>query len=223
MPPSAAFFAVMEEWAVVDPLGWWPGKFAECKRIVRLVEDFSPGCEVLAAGGPDIFGELLPGHRVHTARIADGVDLCRLPYPDDCFDVGVSARVVELLPPHLRAAYLLELVRVSRYRVFVALALQPELESIDKIKNSYVWDTSRVWQHPGMHPQELESLLEGRGADLIFHVESPIGVGGAPLDGFSNGENSFAARIPASGFVVAEIGKSELAPHALELVSLAAH
>jgi len=208
---------------VVDPLGWWPGKYAECKRIVRLVEEFHPECEVLAAGGPDIFGELLPGHRVHTARIADGIDLCRLPYPDDCFDVGVSARVVELLPPRLRAAYLLELLRVCRYRVFVALALQPELESIDKIKNSYVWDTSRVWQHPGMRPEELEALLEGHHTDLSFHVESPIGVGYAPLESLSNGENGFAARIPASGFVVAEIGKCEPAPHALELVSHAAH
>jgi hypothetical protein len=211
------------EWDVVDPLGWWPGKYAECKRIVRLVEDFLPHGEVLAAGGPEIFAELLPGHLVHTARIADGIDLCRLPYPDDRFDVGVSARVLELLPPRLRASYLLELVRVCRYRVFVALVLQPELESIDKIKNSYVWDTSRVWQHPGMHPEELEALLDGRGIELVFHVESPAGIGYLPLDQIGRAGGEAMARIPPSGFVVAEIGKSGLAPHARELVSQAAH
>ena len=208
---------------MVDPLGWWPGKYAECKRIVRLVEEFLPRGEVLAAGGPDIFDELLPGYHIHSARVADGIDLCRLPYPDDRFDVGISARVLELLPPRLRAAYLLELVRVCRYRVFVALALQPELESIDKIKNTYIWDTSRVWQHPGMRPEELESLLEGHGTELVFHVESPVGVGYAPLDSLTKDEGGFSARIPASGFVVAEIGKSELEPRALELVSHAAH
>ena len=189
---------------MVDPLAWWPGKYAECRRIARLVDDRMPDAEILASGGPEIFPELLEGHRVVRARIADGIDLCRLPYPDDAFDVGVSARVLELLPPALRAAYVRELLRVCRYRLFLALPLQPELESIDKIKNAYVWDVSRVWQYPAMQPEDLERVLEGCGLTVTFHVEAAGPDAPAP-------------------FVIAEIVKTEAAPAMLAPASLAAH
>jgi hypothetical protein len=96
-----------------DPLGWWPGKYADCKRIAHLVEDFLPAGEVLECGGLGVFADFLPQHRVTTARISDGLDLCNLPWDEDAFDVGVSARVLELLPPGLRPEYLRELLRVQ--------------------------------------------------------------------------------------------------------------
>lgn len=218
-----------------DPLRWWPGKYAECKRIAQLVGDFMPAGEVLEHGGLGVFADLLPHLQVTTARVSDGIDLCKLPWDDDRFDVGVSARVIELLPPNLRPAYLRELLRVSRYRVFLALPLQPELEAIDKVKNTYIWDTSRVWQHPGLRPNDLGHLLEGHDVDVAFHVDSPVAAAAlAPLDdtcelvqqtlkavtGLRAGEE-FGLGAPA--FVVAEISKAPLFPLMLEAASQAAH
>ena len=219
---------------MVDPLGWWPGKYAECKRIAQLVAEFLPCGEVLESGGPGIFTELLPDHRITAARLADGVDLCRLPYADDCFDVGVSARVVELLPPHRRQEYVLELLRVCRYRIFVALPLQPELEAIDKIKNSYIWGTSRVWQHPGPRPEDLERLLESRGVCLAFHAECPSSADLALLEASrelldallavpSLGGRDTMPALPTPPFVVAEISKLDVLPPAFAGLSQAAH
>jgi hypothetical protein len=217
---------------VSDPLRWWPGKYADCKRIAHLVEEFLPTGEVLECGGLGIFADLLPGYRVTAARLADGIDLCELPWEDDCFDVGVSARVIELLPPRLRPIYLRELLRVCRYRVFVALPTQPELEAIDKIKNAYVWDTSRVWQHPGPRPDELERAFEESGVEVTFHVEPPRGADIANLDSPSSWVESFLASEPGSTlvpglptppFVVAEIAKAEPQPRSLVLTSQSAH
>ena len=219
---------------VSDPLRWWPGKYAECKRIARLVEESIPSGEVLECGGLEIFADLLPCYRVTTARVADGIDLCHLPYEDDRFDIGVSARVVELLPPRLRRAYLLELLRVSRYWTFVALPLQPELEAIDKIKNTYIWDTTRVWQHPGLRPQDLEELLEGRKVCVSFHVDPP---GGADLTQFGASRevlhsllaasaldgDDFVPALSAPAFVVAEISKLDAFPLGLASLGQEAH
>jgi len=217
-----------------DPLRWWPGKYSDCKRIAHLVEEFLPSCDVLESGGPGVFADLLPGYRVTNARIADGIDLCRLPWENDSFDVGVSARVVELLPPALRPLYLCELLRVCRYRVFVALPTQPELEAIDKIKNAYVWDTSRVWQHPGPRPEDLERAVEDAAVEVTFHIEPPRSVDLANLDAPGDWVESFLASsqmngtplvpgLPAPPFVVAEIVKAEPAPRSLMLTSDSAH
>ena len=216
-----------------DPLRWWPGKYAECKRIAQLVGEFMPGGDVIEHGGFGIFADLLPRFHVTTARVADGIDICKLPWEDDRFDLGVSARVIELLPPALRPAYLRELLRVSRYRVFLALPLQPELEAIDKVKNTYIWDTSRVWQHPGLRPQDLERLLEGHDVELAFHVESPSATEVAQWEASrelmqalnavtalrSDGELGLGT--PA--FLVAEISKAHVMPQVLGTPSLAAH
>ena len=214
-----------------DPLRWWPGKYADCKRIAQLVAEFLPAGEVLEHGGPGIFADLLPQYRVTTARVADGVDLCNLPYEDDHFDVGVSARVLELLPPPLRPAYLRELLRTSRYRAFVALPLQPELEAIDKLKNGYIWDTTRVWQHPGPRPDDLERLLEGQDVELSFHVESPSALEFAPRDSPRVLMDALLAAplrgtdlAPATpNFVVAEIAKANVLPPMLLATSHASH
>jgi hypothetical protein len=212
----------VEEPSLSDPLRWWPGKYADCKRIAHLVDDFLSAGEVLEAGGPGVFEDLLPAHRVTRARVADGIDLCDLPYPDDAFDVVVSARVLELLPPHLRCEYLRELLRVSRYRVFVALPLQPELEAIDKIKNAYVWDVPRVWQHPGPRPDDVESAYEGLSIDVVFHVEPPRGASlpspdspnawiEAALQSPAMKRTELIPGLPTPPFVVAEIVKAEIA------------
>jgi hypothetical protein len=218
---------------VSDPLCWWPGKFADCKRIAQLVEDLLPRGEVLECGGPGVFGDLLPTYRVTTARIRDGLDLCRLPWGDDAFDAGVSARVLELLPPALRPCYLRELVRVCRHSVFVALPLQPELEAIDKIKNTYIWDTPRVWRHPGPRPDDIEAAVEGRVENVTFHIEPPRGTelaAGRGRDWMEALLASTALRggervplIPTPEFVVAEIVKSELSARNLAVLSEAAH
>jgi hypothetical protein len=217
-----------------DPLRWWPGKYAESKRIAHLVEDFLPQGDVLESGGLGVFSDLLPDHRVVTARVADGLDLCKLPYPDDSFDIGVSARVLELLPPALRGQYLRELLRVSHYRVFVALPLQPELEAIDKIKYSAVWDTPRVWQHPGPRPDEVERAFHDLDVEVVFHIESPHGStvepGGGPspwvetlLASPAMGGAELLPGLPTPAFVVAEIVKAEPSPHALQPVGGAAN
>ena len=217
-----------------DPLRWWPGKYAECKRIAHLVEDFLPQGEVLESGGLGVFADLLPAHRVITARVADGIDLCHLPWPDNSFDVGVSARVLELLPPVVRARYLRELLRVSHYRVFVALPLQPELEAIDKIKNTYVWDTPRVWQHPGPRPEEVEHAFEEMDVEVVFHIEAPSGSsledGSGPspwvetlLASPAMGGAELVPGLPTPAFVVAEVVKAEPSLHALQTVGGAAN
>jgi hypothetical protein len=218
---------------VSDPLRWWPGKYAECKRIAHLVEEFLPTGDVLECGGLGIFADLLPNHTVTTARISGGDDLCRLRWDEDSFDVGVSARVLELVPPRLRPDYLRELLRVVRYRVYVALPLHPELEAIDKIKNAYVWDTGRVWPHAAPRPDEIESSVEGLALDVTFHVEPPQG---SAIATSSQSEwlesllaspalrNSESVRgLPAPPFVVAEIVKAEMASLALAVPSRAAH
>lgn len=216
-----------------DPLRWWPGKYADCKRIAHLVEEFLPTGDVLECGGLGIFSDLLPNHRVTTARISDGDDLCRLRWDEDSFDVGVSARVLELVPPRLRPEYLRELLRVVRYRVYVALPLQPEMEAIDKIKSAYVWDTGRVWRHPAPRPDEIESSVEDLVLDVTFHVEPPHGSAIA-----TSGQNEWLESLlaspalrnsevvrglPAPPFVVAEIVKAEMAPPALAVPSRTAH
>ena len=217
-----------------DPLRWWPGKYAECKRIAQLVAEFLPSGEVIEGGGLGVFADLLPGYRVTTARVADGIDLCRLPYDQDHFDIAVSARVVELLPPRMRRPYLLELLRVSRYRTFVALPLQPELEAIDKIKNTYVWDTSRIWQHRGLRPEDLEEMLRGHGVCVTYHVEPPGGAELARLDGPHQLLDALVAAqavsspdivpaFPAPTFVVAEVSKLDVFPQVLAGLSQEAH
>lgn len=216
-----------------DPLLWWPGKYADCKRIAQLVAEFLPAGEVLEFGSLGLFAELLPRHEVTTAGVAVGPRACLLPYDNDRFDVGVSARVVELLPPALRPTYLRELLRVCRYRVFLALPLQPELEAIDKIKNTYVWDTTRVWQHPGLRPQDLERLLDGQEASLTFHVEAPPGVDAAAdaprerlfelLAAPPSGPLDAATSVTTPNFVVAEISKADVMPGALAGLGTAAH
>jgi hypothetical protein len=219
---------------VSDPLRWWPGKYADCKRIAHLVEDFLPTGEVLECGGPGVFADFLPAHRVTLARVADGIDLCDLSYLDDTFDVAVSARVLELLPPRMRREYLRELLRVARYRVFVALPLQPELEAIDKIKNAYVWDTPRVWQHPGPRPDELESAYEDLGVEVVFHVEPPRGTQlqspgsqNAWIESFlaspAMGGSELVPGLPSPPFVVAEIVKAEVATRVQHFSTQIAH
>jgi hypothetical protein len=219
---------------VSDPLRWWPGKYADCKRIAHLVEEFLPAGEVLECGGLGVFADLLPEFRVTIARVADGIDLCKLPWRENTFDVGVSARVLELLPPRLRISYLRELLRVSHYRVYVALPTQPELEAIDKIKNSYVWDTSRVWQHPGPRPDDVEQACAGLGVEVVFHLEPPRGSDVASLGEPSPwletlvaspvlGGADFVPGMPTPPFVVAEIAKAEPAPQTLLYASQAAH
>jgi hypothetical protein len=226
---------------VNDPLRWWPGKYADCKRIGQLVEEFMPGGEVLESGSLEIFSSLLPQHRITTARIADGIDLCHLPYEDGRFDVGVSARVIEILPPALRRDYLLELLRVSRYRAYVALPLQPELEAIDKIKIAYIWDTPRLWSHPGLAPQELDALLEHLDVCVSYHVDTtatiePARLGtprellGSLLATSATPDTKIAlaswAVTPAvttPAYVIAEIVKTNVAPLELSPFSQAAH
>jgi hypothetical protein len=218
---------------VSDPLRWWPGKYADCKRIAQLVEDLLPRGEVLECGGPGAFADLLPDFRVTTARIREGVDLCRLPWGDDSFDIGVSARVLELLPPRLRPCYVSELVRVCRYSVFVALPLQPELEAIDKIKNTYLWDTPRVWRYAGPRPDDIEAAVEGRVEHVTFHIEAPRGTElatGRPSEWVETLLHSPAAHgtelmplIPTPEFVVAEIVKTEISARSLGVLSEAAH
>ena len=225
---------------VSDPLGWWPGKYADCKRIGQLVEEFIPGGEVLESGSLEILSSLLPQHRITTARVADGIDLCHLPYEDGHFDVGVSARVLEILPPALRRDYLLELLRVSRYRAYVALPLQPEMEAIDKIKNAYIWDTPRVWSHPALAPQELDTLLEHLDVYVSYHVDAtaameparlgaPREVLGSLLATTATPDTAIAAAawaVPAfttPAYVIAEIVKLNAAPLELSPFSQAAH
>ena len=217
-----------------DPLRWWPGKYAECKRIGQLVEDLLGTGDVLECGGPGVFADLLPGFRVTSAQISDGLDLCKLPWDDDAFDVGVSARVLEYLPPKLRPVYLRELLRVSRYSIFVALPLQPELEAIDKIKNSYVWDTPRVWDHPGPRPEDVERVADAFGYPVTFHIEPPRGSevpGTSPHrdwieqlltnPGLQN--NDAMPLVPTPEFVVGEIVKAEISKHTLVAMGEAAH
>lgn len=217
-----------------DPLRWWPGKFADCKRIAQLVDDELPLGDVLECGGQGVFPDLLSGHDVTVARVADGIDLCDLPWEDDTFDVGVSARVLEILPPRLRAPYLRELLRVSRYRVFIALPSQPELEAIDKIKNVYLWDTLRVWQYPGPRPDDIEAAYEGFGVEVVFHVEAPRGADVAAAGGPSGWLEHFLASpamagtelvpgVPTPPFVVAEIIKAEVTPRTLVATTSVAH
>jgi hypothetical protein len=180
-----------------------------------------------------VFSDLLPAYRVTTARIRDGLDLCRLPWADDTFDAGVSARVLELLPPRLRPGYLRELVRVCRYSVFVALPLQPELEAIDKIKNTYIWDTPRVWRHPGPRPDDIESAVEGCVDSVTFHIEPPRGTelaGGRGNDWIETLLASPSLRgsevmplVPTPEFVVAEVVKAEASTRSLAVLSEAAH
>jgi len=219
---------------VSDPLRWWPGKYAECKRIAQLVEDLLPDGDVFECGGPGLFADLLPDFRVTTARLRDGLDLCKLPWHDDSFDVGVSARVLELLPPRLRPTYMREMLRVSRYRVFVALPLQPELEAIDKIKNTYIWDTSRVWRHPGPKPDDVERVAEELGLAVTFHIEPPRGteIAGqgrrtewieALLSSPSMQGGELMPLVPTPEFVVAEVTKAEVSRRAMAVVSSAAH
>jgi hypothetical protein len=218
---------------VSDPLRWWPGKLADCKRIAQLVEDVLPGGDVIECGGEGVFADLLPAHQVTVARISNGVDLCDLPWEEGTFDVGVSARVLEILPPRLRAPYLRELLRVCRYRVFVAVPLQPELEAIDKIKNTYLWDTLRVWQYPGPRPDDLEAALEGFGVEVVFHVEAPRGASMAAPGGASGWIESFLSSSTMGGsdlsgmatppFLVAEIVKSEILPRVLSTSLGVAH
>ncbi len=217
-----------------DPLQWWPGKYAECKRIAQLVDEFLPAGEVLECGGLGVFADLLPGHRVTTARVANGIDLCHLPWEDGRFDVGVSARVIEILPPGLRRDYLLELVRVSRYRAYVALQLQPELEAIDKIKNTYIWDSPRIWSHRGLPPQELDAVFEGREVCVSYHVDPfssrDLAEIGRPrelleslLAASAVSERDFAPAFSTPAFVIAEIVKTDVAPLELTPFSQAAH
>jgi len=219
---------------VSDPLRWWPGKFSDCKRMARLVEDFLSAGDVLECGGQGIFPDLLPAYNVTVARVADGVDLCDLPWEEDHFDVGVSARVIEILPPRLRAPYLREMLRVCRYRVFIAIPLQPELEAIDKIKNTYLWDTLRVWQYPGPRPDDIESAYEGFGVEVVFHVEAPrgtdVGSAGGPSGWLENfmaspamGGSELVQGLPTPPFVVAEIVKAEIAPQVLVATTSVAH
>jgi hypothetical protein len=218
---------------VSDPLRWWPGKYADCKRIAQLVEDLLPRGEVLECGGPDTFADLLPAFSVTSARIRDGLDLCRLPWDDGSFDVGVSARVLELLPPRVRPGYLREMVRVCRYSVFVALPLQPELEAIDKIKNTYIWDTPRVWRHPGPRPDDIESAIEGCVEYVTFHIEPPRGTEIRSRSGNEWIESLLASPgmqgsevvplIPTPEFVIAEIVKTEISARSLAVPSGAAH
>jgi hypothetical protein len=218
---------------VSDPLLWWPGKHSDCKRIAHLIEDVLPAGEVLECGGLGVFPDLLPGHRVTVARLADGVDLCDLPWVDDEFDVGVSARVLEHVPPRLRPVYLRELLRVVRYRAFVALPLQPELEAIDKIKNRYVWDTAQVWRHPGPRPDDIEGAYDGLGVEVIFHVEPPRGSSTPTerpspwLESFlaspAMGGTEFVPGMPTPTFVVAEILKAEVAPQSVVRPTHVAH
>lgn len=158
-----------------DPLRWWPGKYGECRRIAALVEDL-PGATVLQYGGLPVFTELLPDHPVHHERLrsesdANGLWIPPLPFPDDHFDVGVSARVIELLPPALRGRYLRELLRVCRLVVYVAMPLQPELEIIDKVKNHYVWDAHRYWAYRGVGVTELEDYLRDLDVSIEYHSE----------------------------------------------------
>jgi hypothetical protein len=219
---------------VSDPLRWWPGKYAECKRIAHLVENLLPAGDVLECGGPGVFTDLLPDYRVTNARLSDGLDLCKLPWNDDAFDCGVSARVLELLPPALRPCYLRELVRVTRYSVFVALPLQPELEAIDKIKNGYVWDTARVWRHPGPRPEDVEAVAEAQNLSVTFHIEPPRGTelrGGGPsrewiealLSSPSMNGSEIVPLVPTPEFVIAEIVKTEVSSPVLTVLSEAAH
>lgn len=217
-----------------DPLRWWPGKYAECKRIAQLVEDLLGKGEVLQCGGPGVFADLLPNFRVTSAQLADGLDLCKLPWDDDSFDAGVSARVLEYLPPKMRPCYLRELLRVSRYSIFVALPLQPELEAIDKIKNGYVWDTPRVWGHPGPRPEDVEHVADGFGYSVTFHIEPPRGMersGTSPhrdwieqlLANPSLQGGEVVPLVPTPEFVVGEIVKAEISVRSLITMSEAAH
>jgi hypothetical protein len=116
----------------------------------------------------------------------------------------------------------------------MALPLQPELEAIDKIKNTYIWDTSRVWQHPGLRPQDLERLLEGDNAALAFHVEAP---GAAEVDSpvsprermeavlavTTAGETDPVIGVATPNFVVAEISKAVVMPGSLAGLEWEAH
>ena len=158
-----------------DPLRWWPGKSSECRSIAALVEDRLPAGSVLQYGGLSMFDQLLPDHDVSHAPLQPGTDArastLRLPYPDDHFDVGVSARVIELLPPRLRASYLHELLRVCRAAIYIAVPQQPELAAIDRIKNAYVWDTHRIWQHPGVQADEIEAWLADQDVCIELHVD----------------------------------------------------
>jgi hypothetical protein len=51
-------------------------------------------------------------------------DACRLPFPDDSFDVAISLDTVEHLPQPLRAPFLSELKRVAKRAVIVTCPLQ---------------------------------------------------------------------------------------------------
>jgi hypothetical protein len=166
-----------------DPLRWWPGKSSECRSIAALVEDRLPAGSVLQYGGLPVFAELLPDHRVCHAPLQQHPDAHHgaqhgahhgdlwLPYPDDHFDVGVSARVIELLPPALRTSYLHELLRVCRAAIYIAVPQQPELAAIDRVKNAYVWDTHRIWPHHGVQADEIEACLAGRDVCIDLHAE----------------------------------------------------
>ena len=190
--------------------------------------------DVLECGGPGLFADLLPDYRVTAARLADGLDLCKLPWHDDTFDVGVSARVLELLPPKIRPCYIRELLRVSRYSVFLALPLQPELEAIDKIKNAYIWDTARVWRHPGPRPQDVERVAEDLALPVTFHIEPPRGTeitgngrGGEWIEALLSSPalagNEIMPLVPTPEFVIAEIVKGLPEPRSLRVLSEAAH
>ena len=157
-----------------DPLRWWPGKSSECRSIAALVEDRLPAGSVLQYGGLPVFAELLPDHRVCHAPLQQHPDAhggLWLPYADDQFDVGVSARVIELLPPALRASYLHELLRVCRAAIYIAVPQQPELAAIDRVKNAYVWDTHRIWPHHGVQADEIEACLADRDVCIDLHAE----------------------------------------------------
>jgi len=134
----------------------------------------------------------------------------------------------------MRPCYLRELLRVSRYSIFVALPLQPELEAIDKIKNSYVWDTPRVWGHPGPRPEDVECVADGFGYSVTFHIEPPRGMERSGPGSHRDWIEQLLAHpslqgsevvplVPTPEFVVGEIVKAETSVRSLITMSEAAH
>jgi len=122
-------------------------------------------------------------------------------------------------------------LRVCRYRVFIAIRSN-RLEAIDKIKNTYLLDTLRVWQYPGA-PDDIRAptkvsvwrsfsrrsaardrcRLRRRTERLAQNFMASPAMGGSEL----------VQGLPTPPFVVAEIVKAEIAPQVLVATTSVAH
>lgn len=146
-----------------DALSYWPGKFSEHAVIADHIHN-NRHKSVIDSGGTGSFSPFLAGIQLTLANPKHGgIDGAELPFKNASFDCGVSTHTLEHVALSRRTKFLHELLRVSRYDVYIICPLGNENKSIDSAKTKFVGNTHMHDQMPRVTQKWLKPKLQQPG------------------------------------------------------------